>query len=114
MAAIPHEFFTLESMLTLTGASGATFVMSNGLQKAFNFSPKWLGLAVAMFVSMGGVAMSGGAGSDYFVGFVNAFLIYATASGVTSAAAGPAKANRPRGDVSTNAPPRSFFTPWTD
>src|SRR5260370_34020753 len=33
LTELPKEFFTLQSMLTLTGATGATFVVSNGLQR---------------------------------------------------------------------------------
>lgn len=39
---LPKEFFTVESMLTLIGASGMTFIVSNAIQKAFNFNPSWL------------------------------------------------------------------------
>ena len=52
---IPKEFFTVQSMVTLTGATGATFIVCNGLQKAFNFNPKWLALAVAISISFFGV-----------------------------------------------------------
>lgn len=33
---IPKEFFTLQSMLTLTGATGVVFVVSNTIQAVFN------------------------------------------------------------------------------
>lgn len=41
---IPKELFTPESMLTLTGAAGITFVVCNALQSALNFNPRWLAL----------------------------------------------------------------------
>jgi len=80
---LPSEFFTLQSMLTLTGATGAVFVISNGLQRAFNFNPKWLALLIAQILSIVGVFITTEASiSDFFVGFVNGFLIYSTAIGV--------------------------------
>jgi hypothetical protein len=52
---VPSEFFTLQSMLTLSGATTATYVISNGLQHAFNYNPKWLALAIALAISLFGV-----------------------------------------------------------
>ena len=121
---IPEEFFTLQSMLTLTGATGATFVVSNGLQKAFNFNPKWLALAIALVISLFGVYASHGEGaphlvSDYFVGVINGFLIYCTAAGATHIAGdggggAPAQA---RGAADAPYPQardrqRKFLSPW--
>jgi hypothetical protein len=80
---LPSEFFTLQSMLTLTGATGAVFVISNGLQRAFDFNPKWLALLIAQILSIVGVFITTEASiSDFFVGIVNGFLIYSTAVGV--------------------------------
>jgi hypothetical protein len=81
---IPKEFFTIQSMVTLTGAAGATFIICNGLQKAFNFNPKWLALAIAIGLSFFGVYQTtDNKVSDYFVGLVNGFLIFCTAGGAT-------------------------------
>ncbi len=44
---LPNEFFTAESMFTMSGATGVTFVVSNGLQRAFNFNPRWLAFVIA-------------------------------------------------------------------
>ncbi|MGZ3871885.1 MAG: hypothetical protein ACXVJD_03140 [Mucilaginibacter sp.] len=86
---IPDQFFTVESMLTLTGASGSTFLICNGLQRAFNFNPKWLALIVAVALSITGVILTGKTGIiDFVVGTVNGFLIYATAAGATEATSG--------------------------
>lgn len=81
---LPNEFFTLQSMLTLTGATGIVFVVANGLKVAFDFSPKWLGLALSEIIAILGVALSGGHGLDYFVGVINGFLIFSAAAGVSS------------------------------
>jgi hypothetical protein len=82
---LPKEFFTLESMLTLSGATGATVIVANGIQRAFNYNPKWLALVIAQLISLYGVYLTSQYGSDYFVGVINGFLIFCTAAGVTSA-----------------------------
>lgn len=120
MADIPKDFFTLASMLTLSGSTGATFVICNGLQRAFDFNPRWLGLAVAAFVVLGGVIASGGHSPvDYLIGIINSFLVYCSAAGATGALGGGS------GDVSVsrganlnptrsaNEPARRrFLSPW--
>jgi hypothetical protein len=85
-------------MLTLTGATGIVFVVANGLKTAFDYSPKWIDLAIAQLVSIIGVALSGGGGLDYFVGVIDGFLIFSAAAGLSSVG-GPQAAATPRGDV---------------
>jgi hypothetical protein len=116
---LPKEFFTLQSMLTLTGATGAVYVVCNGLQAALNFNPKWLALAVAQVIALVGVQQTGGSGIDYFIGIINGFLIYCTAAGAS------AIGGRGRRGVARAAPPsreahlpqpdayrRRFLTSW--
>lgn len=81
---LPNEFFTLQSMLTLTGATGIVFVIANGLKVALDFNPKWLGLAISEIVAVLGVIFSGGHGLDYFIGVINGFLIFSAAAGASS------------------------------
>jgi hypothetical protein len=116
---IPQEFFTLQSMLTLTGAAGATFVVCNGLQSAFNFNPRWLALVVAQCLSVYGTYASHSATSvpsDYFVAVVNGFLIYATATGGTNILGGSAAPAVARGAADAAAPQagsrRGFLSSW--
>lgn len=115
---IPKEFFTLQSMLTLSGATGATFVVSNGLQTAFNVSPRWLALAVAQIIVLTGTLLSGGNGVDYFIGVINGFLVYCTAAGATYAAAGKAQGQAVARGAADAANPqmtstkRRFLSPW--
>jgi hypothetical protein len=117
---LPKEFFTLQSMLTLTGATGAVFVVSNGMQKAFDFNPKWLALAIAQVIVLAGAYFSGGKGIDYFVGVVNGFLVYCTAAGATVVAGGSNSAVARDGLVGTTTqagapqrgPKRRFLTSW--
>jgi len=109
--SIPKEFFTLQSMLTLTGATGATYVIANGCQSAFNFNPRWLALAIAQAISLFGVHATQGSGSDYFVGVVNGFLIYCTAAGATSITGRPSRSTS-RETAGGAAPKRTFFQSW--
>lgn len=120
---IPKEFFTLQSMLTLTGATGSVFVISNGLQRAFDFNPRWLALAVSQVIVLGGVYMTGGTGIDYFVGLVNGFLVYCTAAGATLVGAGTGGGGVVARDISVatandakypqaNPYRRRFLTSW--
>ncbi|OSJ13535.1 hypothetical protein BST63_16465 [Bradyrhizobium canariense] len=115
---MPNEFFTVQSMLTLSGATGATFVICNGLQTAFNFNPKWLGLLVAQIIVLAGVVASGGAGPmPYLVGVINGFLVYCSAAGATSAVGGGGAPPIARGQVPGQDAPltparRGFLTPW--
>lgn len=113
---LPKEFFTLQSMVTLAGAAGATFVVCNGLQKAFNFNPRWLALVVAQVIVLAGTASTGATRPiDYLVGIINGFLVYLTAAGGTDAAAGATGAQPvARGAAAQSAPQpkRRFLTPW--
>lgn len=91
---LPNEFFTLQSMLTLTGATGIVFVVANGLKVAFDFNPKWLGLALSEIVAVLGIVFSGGHGLDYFIGVINGFLIFSAAAGVSSMGGAAAPASK--------------------
>ena len=113
---LPKEFFTLQSMLTLAGAAGATFVVCNGLQKAFNFNPRWLALAVAQVIVLAGTSATGATRViDYLVAVINGFLVYLTAAGGTDFAAGTGGAQPVARGAAAQAMPqqkRRFLTPW--
>ncbi len=124
---IPQDFFTPESMFTLTGATTATFIMANGIQHAFNYNPKWLALIIALIISLAGVYFSGGTAANYFVGFINGFLVYASTVGIVQmlgSSSRPSTADvidsrkpeemNTRGFETTTipAPKRTFFSPW--
>jgi hypothetical protein len=114
MVDLPKEFFTPQAMLTLTGAAGATYVIANGFQSAFNFNPRWLALVIAQTICLFGVYVTHGAGSDYFVGVVNGFLVYCTAAGGT-ALAGRQNSPTGRGPIGPQAGTvarRSFSQSW--
>jgi hypothetical protein len=132
MAEPTNAFFTVQSMMTLGGATGATFVVSNGIQRAFDYNPRWLALAIAQIICLGVVHQSGGVGSDYAIGVINGFLVYCSAAGATGAAGAvtgagtPPDASARRGNVALETraagarletiaptpPKRAFLSPW--
>jgi hypothetical protein len=85
-----NGLYTVESMVTLAGASTLTLVISNALQYAFNFNPKWLALAIAQALSIGGVYLTSGDHSpkSIIVALVNGFVIYSAAVGVNKTGGG--------------------------
>jgi hypothetical protein len=120
----PADFYTIGTMITLSGATGATFVVCNGLQKAFNFNPRWLALLVAQIIVLVGVYAVGKRELlDYFVGVINGFLVFCSAAGATgvlsSGGSGGADAvSRGATDARRSAEPqydrtrRRFLSTW--
>ena len=108
---LPSEFFTVQSMLTLSGATGATFVVANGMQQAFNFNPKWLALAIALLIVELGVFLANGSPVQYLVGVVNGFLVYSCAAGGTSMLGQGSQETLDRGQGFA-ADKRHFLTSW--
>lgn len=119
-----NEFYTLTTLGTLAGASGATVAVTNALKNAVGISVKWLGLLVAQVVCLGVLAASGPThASDWFIAILNGFLVYATAAGATSVGAaatgsetGPDATAR-SGKVGSSAQPApsgkaGFWSPW--
>lgn len=126
-----NDFFTLQSLGTFAGATGATVVISNSLQKVLNRNPAWLALAVAQVVCLATVFFTHQSApdpqqvvhADYFVALVNGFLVFCSAAGSTAVGAAAtgaerqpaAPAARARGDLRGRGPApikRGFFTPW--
>jgi hypothetical protein len=110
---LPKDFFTPASMFTFAGATTAVFVVVNGLQQAFDWRPRWLGLIVAQIVVNGGVYASGGNGLvNYGVGVVNGFLVFLAAGGATGALASAVPGSVTIQSVSSAKPHRGFLGPW--
>src|SRR5688500_12267869 len=79
-----EELFTRETIGTLAGSVAFVTIMCAALQKALNFNPKWLALALSFTISIVGVIfLSQKQFLDYFLGVANAFLIYTSALGIT-------------------------------
>lgn len=111
MAQIPDEFFTWAALGTLAGASGATFVITNTLRSALNWSPKWLGLLVAQIICVGSAVSLGKTGSDYIIAILNGCLVYLSAVGVAAASSGGTAGATARG-LAVDGPRRGFLAPW--
>ena len=113
MVDVPKEFFTPQSMFTFSGATGATFVVANGIQRAFNFNPSWLALVIAQFIVLCGVTYSTGPSLlNYAVGAVNGFLVFCAAGGVTGVAAAATSPPPPLATPQSASPRRAFLSSW--
>lgn len=87
---IPNEFFTVESLLTLTGATLITTIVTNAIQYAFSWNPKWFGLIIAMIIAIVGVILTPEFKPiDFFIGVINGFFIYANSTGIMQMAGTP-------------------------
>lgn len=111
------ELFTMGSMLTLAGAVTATTIICNGVQLAFDFNPKWMGLAISMAISFFGVYYSTKCtGPDFFVGLINGFLIFSSSVGINRMAIDKnnnKQAPKSFGQAVQNSrAKRKFFSPW--
>jgi hypothetical protein len=83
MEEMLQQFFTLASVATFGGASGAVYVLTNTVRILFNTaSPIPAFIAVLLISYLG--ALSSGALTEplaYFVAFLNACLLFLTALG---------------------------------
>lgn len=113
------QFFTWGSLGTLAGATSATFVVTNTLQSALNWSPRWSGLIVAQVTCLGTAVVSGQGWDEYVIAILNGCLVYLSAAGATAAGAnlahGPAPMASTRSWRSPNMTERGrpdFLSPW--
>jgi hypothetical protein len=112
-----EQFFTLDSLATLAGATGATMVVTNTAKQAFGFSRSWLGFVVAQAVCIGLAIHADRTGSDYVIAVLNGCLVFLGAAGASDAA-GRRRLGRSRptgrGNEETEKTRgwRSFFGSW--
>ena len=110
---MPEEFFTAESMLTLAGASLITMVITNSVQHAFNFNPKWFGLAIAFIVSITGVILVGNyTVVTFIIGIFNGFLIYASSTGIMQMAGTSIESTTAKSMAGDPGIKRKFWNKW--
>lgn len=118
--SIPKEFFTPESIFTLTGAASAVYVVCGALQHALGFNPRWLALLLSLAISLIGTHIAQSAAwTDYLLAVLNGFLIYCTAVGVNTVLAtrdgqggSQLKTRSPSPDSRSRVSPRRFRTSW--
>jgi phage shock protein PspC (stress-responsive transcriptional regulator) len=109
---IPKEFFTTESIGTLTGAAGIVFVVCNGMQRAFDFNPKWLALSIAVLIGIIGAHQTTEGGViNYIMGLINGFLIFCTAAGATEFGHATNKQNQLPGEIRGIGPKKDIPQP---
>jgi hypothetical protein len=117
-SVVPKELFTKESLETLIGLTGMVYVASNSLQRAFNFNPKWLALAIAQILSIIAVylAYQGTEANfiNYLIGVFNGFLVYLTSAGATGVGHNMLNANKGNDELplSERNLKRGFTTKW--
>jgi hypothetical protein len=123
LLALTDDFFTPESMTTLAGATAITWIVSNAVQAAFNFNPKWLALVIALAVCFVGTMLKEThTSTDLFVAFINGCLVYLTAVGASTLPARGATAGAPQplpagggpraGGALGGREKRGFLDPW--
>jgi hypothetical protein len=105
------QLFTLPSLATFTGLTGATVVVTNAISRAVNWNPAWFGLAVAAVLCFGMATITNPTLIEYLLALLNSCLVYVSAAGTSSvgaAAQGPA-----RTDVAAEMPSQEgFFRRW--
>jgi hypothetical protein len=85
MADLPTAYFTPESILTLSGATGAVYVVSGAIQHVSGYNPRWLALGISLIIAVvGSYATQPPVVATYLIAVVNGCLIYCTAVGVNS------------------------------
>lgn len=110
-----NSLFTIESMATLAGASGMTYIVSSTIQQVFNYNPKWLALLIAITISVLIVINGGGESIDYVMAIINGCLIYTTTIGgntIISRVSEGAEIDRNSQDYRNNKKPMKFFSSW--
>jgi F0F1-type ATP synthase membrane subunit a len=128
----PESFFTVESFTTLAGATGIVYIVCGAIQRAFNYSPKWLALAISMLVSFIAAIIAKNMVENgsrvepladwvrFLIAFLNGFLIYMSATGTNELLApNPQQATPPNppnpptpSAFSQRRMKRSFRTRW--
>lgn len=115
---VPSDFFTSESFATFAGATSITVIIANGIQRAFNYNPKWLALMVAICVCEIAVflAKESSAG-NYLIAILNGFLVFSAAGGLTALPGQPNPENQEPPDEGTESATlprvaRRFWSSW--
>ena len=85
------DFYTIDTLLTFGGAVAAIWLVPNVLifvteGKAQPYA-KWIGLAVALGLSMLGAATASGDWTRFVVAFFNGLILFAAAFGINESAA---------------------------
>ena len=108
MDTTPQELYTLATLGTFAGSSGAVLVLYNTFRKLLKRENLWIAFVISLIVSFVVAfttsALSGLVG--YFLAFLNGCLLFTTASGTQELIATPP--TQPT-DVSPSKPVSAFF-----
>lgn len=108
------QLLDLPTLATLGGQVLATTAVTNGLARAFNWQPRWLGLIVSLILSLTtGYLANQFSGSGLLLAILNAFVVYLAAAGTSGAGA----ALLPEPPANTTEAPGGFedrriLRPW--
>lgn len=76
------QLFTGQEILTLSGAVALTLIVVNAIRYALDWSPKWLGLVVAVIINLVAWHFWTPRTLDALaLSLVNAFVVYAASTG---------------------------------
>lgn len=108
------QLLDLGALATLGGQVLATTAVTNGLARAFNWQPRWLGLAVSLTISLSTSYLANQFdGSGLFLGILNAFVVYLASAGTSGAGAAILPVPLPKTTESPGAfEDRRILRPW--
>jgi hypothetical protein len=107
--------FAVQNFSTLAGSSAAVFIVSNAIQRAFDFNPKWLALAISEVVVIFATYIGNPSENveAYGLAILNGCLVYCTAVGGAAIAGAPQRVGNARGlELGIRVGRRGFFTSW--
>lgn len=106
------QLFTLDSLLTMGGASLAVTLVGNTFRYIFGWNPRWLGLIIALGIAGLGVATkSTVTWVDGVVAFFQGLQIFAAAVGIASITNAGTSGDGTRGlELRLNM--KSFWISW--
>ena len=78
---MPNEFFTVQTLGSFAGATGATVVIANTYQQLLKGNPKWVAFVTAQVVVLGTAYFLKVEPAGYLLGFLNGCLVFLSAAG---------------------------------
>ncbi len=117
MGTSPQDLYTVATLATFAGSSGAVLILYNTYRRLFNRESVWAAFVLAMVVSLV-VAVATGALKGplgFFLAFLNGCLLFSSAAGAQQALAyqppGPSQ-SREVGPVGQPDQPIKFRSSW--
>lgn len=86
---LPSDFFTLQSIITLGGASAAVLVVTNTVRKLLGWKSFWVGFVTSLLIVFYGAYASDALTSlgQVLISLINTCLLFCTAFGLNESAA---------------------------